>query len=282
MSEKPISYTKFIEEWKGPEKGDVPRFRMYDKIAEAVQSRFAEKGAPLEDEDVSKISEVEALSGETPYEKISGVSNLYDVSILERALRLSRAVARIMLPTGGLATGFMISHNVLLTNRHVFSSGDDTNGARVQFNYQRDLLGNVGPIEEYPLTSESFIKADAALDFAVVKFDYASPGTRWGDIPLISGEINKDKDVYIIQHPGGQPKQIAMADNEVSYVGTNVMHYITDTMPGSSGSPVFNERFELVALHHAGGWLPQPGGGGVYFRNEGIRITAILPKLPPL
>jgi V8-like Glu-specific endopeptidase len=73
-----------------------------------------------------------------------------------------------------------------------------------------------------------------------------------------------------------------MADNEVSYVGNNVIHYITDTMPGSSGSAVFNERFDIVALHHAGGWLPQPASGGMYFRNEGILISAILPKLPSL
>lgn len=237
----------------------------------------------MEERDLSEISEIKALSGETTFEKIIGeFSNLYDISILERALRLSGAVARIVIPNGGLATGFMISHNVLLTNHHVFPSATATNGARAQFNYQRDLLGNIGPIEEYPLTNRSFIKSDPGLDFAVVKFHYASPGIRWGYIPLVPGAIDKDRDVYIIQHPSGQPKQIAMADNEVSYVGSKVMHYVTDTMPGSSGSAEFNERFELVALHHAGGWMPQPESSGMYYRNEGILIKAILPHLPAL
>lgn len=28
--------------------------------------------------------------------------------------------------------------------------------------------------------------------------------------------------------------------------------YLTDTLPHSSGSPVFNSEWEVVALHHAG------------------------------
>ncbi len=51
-------------------------------------------------------------------------------------------------------------------------------------------------------------------------------------------------------------------------------------MKGSSGSPVFNDDWEVVALHHAGGMLLEPETKRRYFRNEGILISAILDDLP--
>ena len=62
----------------------------------------------------------------------------------------------------------------------------------------------------------------------------------------------------------------------VTYVDDNVVQYLTDTMPGSSGSPVFNAAWEVVALHHSGGWFREPGGKEQLFRNEGIAIGQVL------
>jgi V8-like Glu-specific endopeptidase len=55
-----------------------------------------------------------------------------------------------------------------------------------------------------------------------------------------------------------------------------VIQYLADTLVGSSGSPVFNESAEIIAIHHSGGWLYEPSTSLAYFRNEGIRIAAIL------
>jgi hypothetical protein len=74
-----------------------------------------------------------------------------------------------------------------------------------------------------------------------------------------------------------------MQNNFVEYVGNEVVQYITSTLTGSSGSPVFNDNWEIVALHHAGGMLPEPDTQRRFFRNEGILIASILadPDLPP-
>jgi endonuclease G, mitochondrial len=53
------------------------------------------------------------------------------------------------------------------------------------------------------------------------------------------------------------------------------LHYEADTQPGSSGSPVFNDQWELVALHHASVPAPEHPELGK-FVNEGIRVSRLL------
>ncbi|MEH2080650.1 MAG: serine protease [Nostoc sp.] len=86
--------------------------------------------------------------------------------------------------------------------------------------------------------------------------------------------------VNIIQHPAGRPKEISFQNNFVEYIGGNVVQYVTSTQNGSSGSPVLNDGWEVVALHHAGGNIPEPTTQRRYFRNEGILVERILANLP--
>jgi hypothetical protein len=54
--------------------------------------------------------------------------------------------------------------------------------------------------------------------------------------------------VAIIQHPRGRKKEIVLQNNEVIQLSSNDLVYQADTDYGSSGSPVFNMKWELVAL----------------------------------
>jgi endonuclease G, mitochondrial len=57
----------------------------------------------------------------------------------------------------------------------------------------------------------------------------------------------------IIQHPAGARRQFAIRENEcVQDTDSDVIWYMSDTAQGSSGSPVFNDSFQVVALHHSG------------------------------
>lgn len=71
------------------------------------------------------------------------------------------------------------------------------------------------------------------------------------DIKAIPGDR-----VLLVQHPKGQEKQLVQNDNRVldydkNGLLDNFVRYTTDSDYGSSGSPVFNTNWDLVALHHA-------------------------------
>ncbi|MDA0267696.1 MAG: trypsin-like peptidase domain-containing protein [Cyanobacteria bacterium] len=62
--------------------------------------------------------------------------------------------------------------------------------------------------------------------------------------------------VFLVQHPKGQQKQIVQNDNRVldydqQGLLKNFLRYTAASDYGSSGSPVFNTNWDLVALHHA-------------------------------
>jgi V8-like Glu-specific endopeptidase len=116
-----------------------------------------------------------------------------------------------------------------------------------------------------------------ALDVTVVELQ--TPTARFRPLALRPERAGRDQRVAIIQHPGGHYKKISMQNNFVAYADERVIQYTTSTEPGSSGSPVFNNDFDVIGLHHAGGLLADPGSGERHLRNEGISAIAILDDL---
>ena len=152
-------------------------------------------------------------------------------------------------------------------------------GTLFRFNYEENFLGEAQQTFEYRADLNGIFHTSQALDYTLVQLE-SEPGKEWKWLPLISRNIRLKGRINIIQHPQGQPKQIALQNNFVEYVGGSVIQYITSTLPGSSGSPVFNDSWEVVALHHAGGHIPEPTTQKRYFRNEGILVESILNDLP--
>ncbi len=83
----------------------------------------------------------------------------------------------------------------------------------------------------------------------------------------------------IIQHPQGDYKQLVIRENRLVSRAADFLHYMTDTEEGSSGSPVFNDQWEVIALHHWGEPTTLLAPDGSKLRrdvNEGIRISRIV------
>ncbi|MFO0948976.1 MAG: trypsin-like peptidase domain-containing protein [Planctomycetota bacterium] len=202
-------------------------------------------------------------------EKISGKADFLPTRYLSDGLARARAVCRITGPMG-MGTGFLIGRGLIMTNNHVLANTSDAQASIAEFDFEQDKV-KIG----VRLRPERLFITDAALDFTIVGCDDLLI-TEIQPIKLLRNPatIAEGENVSIVQHPSGRMKEIALRSNEVTSVQSKVIQYRTDTEPGSSGSPAFNDRWELVALHHAG-WT-EPGGQAT---NEGIRVASIVAKL---
>jgi hypothetical protein len=229
--------------------------------------------------DIQKDIPWHAEDGQNSLEKIIGdQSTLLPINFLRRGVVASRSVGRILRSDGASGTGFLISPGLVITNHHVLKNTTQTREATIEFNYEHTMDGANAPIRRYRLSPELGFATSEANDWTASGVEEGAT-TDWGtlapsEIPAKVGDF-----VNIIQHPGGGPKHVGMYHNTVVFVGSNRIQYLTDTLPGSSGSPVFNSRWEVVALHHSGGWLREPGSKETFYRNEGIDIHAVLEGL---
>lgn len=215
-------------------------------------------------------------------ERILNKNNLMSINYLERGLRVSQSVARIRIRSAqgrtlGFGTGFMVSPRLLMTNNHVLSSRNEAAFSHCEFNFQDDLTGRPIPTSVFDLEPDLFFETDRALDFTLVAVkERARSGSGdlselqffgWNRLIEDEGKAILGEFLNIIQHPNGEPKQLALRENEFIDLLDNFLHYQTDTAPGSSGSPVFNDQWEIVGLHHSG--VPRKDANGRILTRDG-------------
>ncbi|MCB0032958.1 MAG: trypsin-like peptidase domain-containing protein [Anaerolineales bacterium] len=211
-------------------------------------------------------------------EKIIGENTLRHIRMLEQGLLASKAVARII-TTDSYGSGFLVGEKLLMTNHHVIATPAAAQTAEYQFHYQLGL--NDSPLT--PMTVHAkpdglfFTSPREALDFTVIELDDTPADVK--PLRLASLRVQKDQRVNIIQHPGGGWKKISLQNNFVAFANSQDVQYLTSTEPGSSGSPVFNDDFVVIAIHHSGGNLLEPGSNRSYLRNGGSSMVAVLKTL---
>jgi endonuclease G len=254
-----------------------------ENIASELKSK-----SPLEVDTQERASFREAIINPRDgmaFERIIGNNDLFPISYLEAGLKAGKAVCRIEVRDRigrilGHGTGFLVSPCLLLTNNHVLENEDAALFSLAQFNYELDLDLRERQTVNYRFEPGRFFMTDIKLDFTLVALEVQSsdrtPLSEFGFLPLLrpSGKALVGEYVSIIQHPGGSPKAVTIRENKITDVVDDYIQYSADTMEGSSGSPVFNDQWILVALHHAG--VPDPKGSGQYISNEGIRISSIV------
>jgi endonuclease G len=227
--------------------------------------------------DITKLRTADQL--DRALEKVVGDPDFLPGRWIRRARAAAEAVARIKRADGECGTGFLVSPWLMMTNHHVLETEATAAGARVTFRYEEDDNEELQDTVRLALQPERcFVTSPVDdLDLTLVAVaplpDGLAPGASFGQIPAqgLTGKALVGQPVNIVQHPDGRPRQIAIRHNLLLSVDdARTLTYSTDTRPGSSGAPVLNDRWELIALHHSSRTTRGVVG------NVGIRVSAIV------
>ena len=234
------------------------------------------------------------------FEKNFSGEGSFSLDVVKRMLGLCSSIGCVCNTNGErLGTGFLVdgawlkpsfgTGPVFVTNAHVISdavaNAIPLASARITFEVEsasagapvfykaKDLLFTSAPGDLGVRSGTS-----GNLDVTVVRLE-ALPDRFAGlktatVLPLIGPKAK----AYVVGHPRGSGLQISLHDSLLLDIDDDerLVHYRTPTDPGSSGSPVFNALWEIIALHHGGSAsTPRLHGEGTYEANEGIALSAV-------
>lgn len=236
-----------------------------DYEEEKEEEKPAPKPEPVLAGGAIKVADQEGL------EKVIGKNGLTSISWLTEGVERAKSVCKIHTSEGYVGTGFLIEGGYIFTNNHVIPTSSAAQFAQLEFGYDNPTTNSA----YYDLDHMDF-KTSVDLDYTRIKVidNPDKPLSQWGVLPISPIAPQPDDPLVIIQHPQGRPKEIAFRDGGNS-IWEHRLHYQVSTEPGSSGSPVFDINWNVVALHHAGGRLPVNADGYQQNVNEGILFKFI-------
>ena len=230
------------------------------------------------------------LGDNKAYEKVLGTDAFNSYQWFVLGTDRAHNVAQIETAAGtAFGTGFLVrggdfcekfgDQQLFFTNAHVISKGDPDRGAlaKEQARIRFELLSGS---TEYRVAEILWHSPVSNLDATLVRLDKPVEGAKELypislTVPLVSR--TSPQRILIIGHPKGMRLQFSIKDNALIDAREPYIHYRAPTMGGSSGSPVFNEEWELIGLHHAGGFnISKLSGTGRHDANEGITMKAIV------
>jgi endonuclease G len=281
------------------------RYVQTDVIAsEVVQKALAKiesmalKTAPI----VNRSAPTPAYVGKIVKEKIVHQNDMLSFAFLEAGSKAGIGVAKIIVPRfdQGIqakqmgnpvyysGTAWLITRELIITNHHVVNARSDSEtdasiididlqakNALIEFDFNSD---NIVPLR---LSVKGIVATNKDLDFAIIRL--ANPEDRVPPARFISEIFVTDTPqvVNIIQHPFGYSKKVALRNNHIYKTDYPKVYYFTDTEKGSSGSPVFNDNWQVVALHRASELVKDVNyqGKSTGWVNEGVQMKAIFDQL---
>lgn len=223
----------------------------------------------------------------------------FSVGKIREMLGLCLSIGRVRRRDGDfVGTGFLVdlkslapqcdSELVFVTNAHVISP-DVRDAARPS---QAEITFELADAKQGPayytvtdllfysppgLVGERLPTPDR-LDICIVRLD--PPPRGFTGLAITSTMPSRDARTraYVIGHPRARPMQVSLHDSALLDYDElpRLIHYRTPTEPGSSGSPVFDETWQVIAVHHAGRTdTRRLHGDGRYEANEGVTLAAL-------
>lgn len=231
------------------------------------------------------------VDGETVLEVVIGADERVPAWWLELGAERARTICKIdasgidYLNRNGswFGTGFLVAPGILCTNHHVLNSREVATQARALFDFAARPDGSVRNASSFRLRPDLLFWTtpttdQGGLDVTFVAIE-GDPGKTYGFTPLHrqSFGAGSGSPLNIIQHPAGRVKEASLRENKLVWQDPKVVHYEADTEGGSSGSPVFNDLWELIAVHHAA--KDRVVEGKKMYLNEGIKLSAVAAAL---
>ncbi|HEY4338181.1 MAG TPA: serine protease, partial [Puia sp.] len=229
-------------------------------------------------------------------ERVLGADSFKTYQWYLRGLKACSAVARIGRDSSkGFGTGFLLDGGqlsealrgkmVLFTNSHIISNDPATNNSSLYPDQAVATLEALDQTIQLRFDRIIFNSSLYELDTTILTFDPPSEEKliairehiySYSLAKRLPAADQKQR-IYIIGHPSGGALQVSLQDNILLAHNDRLMHYRTPTEGGSSGSPVFNDEWELIGIHHGGSDRVRPldGSGIPYAANEGISLAAI-------
>jgi len=182
---------------------------------------------------------------------------------------------------------------VVLTNHHVVNaqaSGEAIHPADAEVVFEA-----LSPVQRIDVDDVPWSSPPDRHDAAILTLKSQPQGVQ----PLAAARalpvLDEPQRVYVIGYPGGRELAFSLQDNELLdheappagkpvIDGVARLHYRAPTEGGSSGSPVFNDEWGVIGLHHLGGKQGVSrlnGKPGTYGANEGLWIRAIIDERKP-
>jgi V8-like Glu-specific endopeptidase len=208
-----------------------------------------------------------------------------DGGFLMRATDRALSVCQVRIPQKQNGTGFLITPTLLLTNYHVLENPDapgdkkEENAANaiLRFNYTTTADGGESEGIDFKLDGGNPIVASSPvpeLDFILLRVERKIKNAEGIKALTYKPDSAPDKSLNIIQHPNSGPLMFAFSSNGVTGLyDDGRIQYSSKAAGGSSGAPCFNDKWNLVAIHHA----ERSTWSGV--KREGIQFSHIYPRI---
>lgn len=270
---------------------DQPEARIFDRCLNRAGNTAS--GVPA-------MPEPAQLSEVVNHERIIGTDDTVGIGFLAEGLRVALAVALIRVPRHeqgqpvmahngpwvSSGTAWLLAPTLAITNHHVINARreGEADASDADFRLQAENAAlrfdfDAADADGVRVAAKRLVATSTSLDYALLEL--ASPAGR--PVPRLAPSIvNLDRTsrmaVNIVQHPRGEAKRIAFRNNLVSATDDTTIRYLADTDQGSSGSPVCDDRWRVVALHRGAVFVSgvQFQGKDEAFVNFGSQIRAIL------
>jgi hypothetical protein len=164
----------------------------------------------------------------------------------------SKAVARLLINGVELCSAWRVGpNNRMLTNNHCFTDTYSARNTEVWFNYECAVCGGFDVLRSTKVAGDRVLATDQRLDYTLFTVQNFDSIARFGYLQLDVRAPRTGEELYIPQHPGGDPTTIAVTSRSgrngtcvvtdpsaAGYDDGTDLAYYCDTEGGSSGSPV--------------------------------------------